>query len=622
VARRMARPAGLLALCLVVALIGPAGAQEMPPWLEYSRPAEYDAIAERNHPVPTRDGSDLSCDLYRPGVGGVVAEGPFPGVVWQFHGYGTNRTARDSTVASGLAERGYVVLQCSVRGTGGSPGEWDPFTLREAEDGYDIVEWLAAQDYSAGRVGMVGYSYGAITAYLTAALAPPHLVTIVPQSAYADPYLDIVRLGGIRGLDVRVWLLGLIHALNASWTPPDQQAALVQRTQEIDEEWAAHPLHDEYWHSRAVDHDALERSGIPILGYGGWYDIYQRGMPANHVALPEQTWLVMEPNAHIGADYLGTLDRGVLAWLDHWVAQRPEAPLPGAKVTSYEMPLDGGAWTEHDRWPPAAAQMQRLHLTGDGVLARDAGEAGASTYEVDPEDGTPAYWNTGTRPDDPVLRAWHTQRESERLHFATAPLEEDVILAGTVTAYLRAAFSADDGHLVVRLSDVDPDGTATLISTGWLQASHRQGHTALIEVAPTEPASYEVEVWPAHWRIAAGHRLQLSVSSGDVPRIHPDAPDGTVAVLTGEGGSTVDVPLLHEPAIPTAPNPASGPGDAQGPKVEPPAAQGQEGAAGHGSAPLPATGGGLAQAALVLLLTAALVVTGRARRRGGRAART
>ena len=541
-----------LVSCLVVALaclstvpVAAAGG-EPPAWLSYARPAQYTSVVADTQ-VPMRDGTELPCDLYRPGRDGAVAEGRFPGVVWQFHGYGVNRTGRDATHAAFLAERGYVVVQCSVRGTGGSPGEWSPLSPQEARDGYDIVEWLAAQPFSTGRVAMAGYSYGAITAYLTAALAPPHLVTIVPHSSYADAYRDIVRIGGIRGADVRGWVLGLILGLNAVGTPPDQQAALVARGQQVDAQWAAHPTYDAYWRRRSVDHAALRRTGIPILGYGGWYDLYQRGMPANFAALPEQTWLVMEPNPHVNASgsAFGSTAGGVLAWLDHWVARRRGAPLPSAKVTSYEMPrAGGGGWTELESWPPAPARVERLRFTSDGVLAGRAGPRGSATYTVDPFDGLPSYWNVGTRPDDELLRRWHTQREADRFHVTTPPLAQDLVLAGSVRAHVEASFTADDGYLVVRLTDVAPDGSGTLMATGWLQASHRDGHTAPRPVPVETRLGYDVEVWPVHWRLAEGHRLQVSISSGDVPRIHPDAPAGEVTVHTGRGGSYVDVPLL------------------------------------------------------------------------------
>lgn len=515
-------------------------------WLEYERPARYEAIVTQGIRVPVRDGARLSCDLSRPGRSGVPVDRRFPGVVWQFHGYGVNRTGRDATHSGFLAERGYVVLQCSVRGTGGSPGQWDPFSPREALDGYDIVEWLAARRYTTDRVGMAGYSYGAISTYRTAALAPPHLVTIVPQSSYQDPYVDIIRLGGIRGLDARGWVKSLVPALNTAGTSPWQQAQLAQRAQEVDQEWGEHPWRDRYWRKREINIAALRESGIPILGYGGWYDIYQRGMPRNQNKLRSQSWLVMDPDAHIGGENLGTTDRGVLAWFDHWLKRIPSAPMPSAKVTSHEMPKAGGTWRTFSAWPPPRMDWEKLHLTRFGGLRfHESGRFGRSSYTVDPQDGTPSYWNTGTRPDDPVLQTWHTEHEARRVHFSTPALTKDWVLTGGPVVRVRATFSANDGNLVVRLSDVAPDGTATLVSTGWLRASHRNGHTQPARVTPGKPETYRIQVWPTHWRFAAGHKLQISISSGDVPRIDRNVPDGQVTILTGPGRSTLALPVLR-----------------------------------------------------------------------------
>jgi uncharacterized protein len=103
--------------------------------------------------------------------------------------------------------------------------------------------------------------------------------------------------------------------------------------------------------------------------------------------------------------------------------------------------------------------------------------------------------------------------------------------------------------------DVAPSGASILAATGWLKASHRLGDTRLAPVVPGTTYDYAVHVWATHWRFAKGHRLRLSVSSGDVPRIVPDAPPGTVTVATGRRGSYADVPVLSGPSTrgPSAP---------------------------------------------------------------------
>ena len=96
-----------------------------------------------------------------------------------------------------LAARGYALCRLDVRGTGSSPGiALDEYTARETQDGYDAVEWLAAQPWCNGNVGMWGISYGGFTSIQVAALRPPHLKAIVPMYATDDRYTDDVHYVG------------------------------------------------------------------------------------------------------------------------------------------------------------------------------------------------------------------------------------------------------------------------------------------------------------------------------------------------------------------------------------------------------------------------------------------
>lgn len=536
----------LVAFVVCVAAAQPASAQEQPGsqgqprWLRYERAAEFDAVVENDMEVPLRDGGHLSCDLYRPGRDGSVATGRFPGVVNQYHAYSNDRHTEDPPNGVFLAERGYAVLQCNVRGTGGSPGELEVFSAREARDNYDIIEWLAAQEWSTGKVGQTGFSYGGITAYRAAAERPPHLVTIVPHAAYASPYHDISYLGGMRGADIRVWLLGFLTAQNSNGTPPEQQARLPERQVAIDREWGEHPTFDSFWRERAVDHAAIRKAGIPVLGFGGWYDLYQRGMPANHEALGDLHWLVMGPNTHFDSPFFRQVDGGILAWFDHWLMGLDDAPLPQARVTSWEMPRGEGRWTGLRDWPPRTTPVV-LRMRTDGALARRAGPEGTVDYVVDPTDGMPNFWNIPA-PDTSPIPEYQAVREQGRASFTSPPLGRDVVVAGSVTMDLEAALTATDGNLVARVLDVAPDGRAALVGTGYLRASHRHSHRRPTPVDANEPTKFVIDVWPSHWRFAAGHQLRVSVSSGDVPRIHPDAPPGTVSVGTGKGGSSSRFP--------------------------------------------------------------------------------
>src|SRR5207237_6573494 len=101
------------------------------------------------------------------------------------------------SLASYLAARGYGYCRLDVRGTGSSDGvALDEYTEAETLDGHDTVEWLAAQPWCTGAVGMWGLSYGGFTSIQVAATRPPHLRAIVAVQATDDRYTDDVHYVG------------------------------------------------------------------------------------------------------------------------------------------------------------------------------------------------------------------------------------------------------------------------------------------------------------------------------------------------------------------------------------------------------------------------------------------
>jgi putative CocE/NonD family hydrolase len=131
--------------------------------------------------------------------------------------------------------------------------------------------------------------------------------------------------------------------------------------------------------------------------------------------------------------------------------------------------------------------------------------------------------------------------DANRLTFTSTPFTRALDLIGNVQVHLRAALSANDGNIVVKVMDVGPDGTDHQISVGYLKASHRLSQSRPAPVTPGEQLDLDVTVWPTDWLLGPGHRLRISLTSGDLPKIAPDAPDGTVTVATGQGGSYIEL---------------------------------------------------------------------------------
>lgn len=470
----------------------------------YERPATY-GVHVSDARVPLRDGSHLACRLHRPAAAsGAPATGRFPGIVYEYTAYAENAEAF-STDLEYFVRRGYEGVVCQVRGSGASPGVIDPFGPQEQRDNVDLIEWLATRPSSTGRIGQMGLSYGGHTTLLAAVNRPKHLVAIIPINGISDWYENTIYRGGIRSPRIQTW-----------------QKEVAPNTLTT---YAQHPLHDAFWDARSVA-SRWDDLDVPTLEINGWYDRYRDGMVKNHLARPDNVWMVSGPWEHgYPSSQRAPIDqRPYLAWWDHWLKQDPKAPLPRTKITSFEISSQNHStgWHQYAAWPPSSRTID-FALGARGDLARRAGFPEERSYDV----------NTSDSPATPA----------QRLDFTTAPQRRDLVIAGSPRLELDTTFTATDGNIAAVLEDVAPDGRRSRITQGWLKASHREGHEQLAAVVPGTSYRMSVEIWPTHYRLPAGHRLGLRVSSDDYPEIASDAPKGRVTVEVGRGGSTLELPV-------------------------------------------------------------------------------
>ena len=227
---------------------------------------------------------ELSANIWRPVPRPEAPDERFPAIL-ELIPYGKDnwRRAADMTRGEWFAARGYALCRVDVRGTGSSGGvALDEYTADETRDGYDAVEWLAAQPWCDGGVAMWGISYGGFTAIQVAALRPPHLRAIVPVMATDDRYLDDVhyRGGCVTVSELSQYAVSQV-AMNAM--PPDaafrgaawrdEWLARLEATPPWLFAWLRHQTDGPYWRqgSLAPDYDAIEAA---IFNIGGWNDSY------------------------------------------------------------------------------------------------------------------------------------------------------------------------------------------------------------------------------------------------------------------------------------------------------------------------------------------------------------
>ena len=161
------------------------------------------AVRKDNILIPMRDGIKLSTDLFFPDN----SDGKIPVILMRTP---INKTSL-GYMPYYFASQGYVVAVQDVRGRFASEGKWEPF-INEGEDGFDSIEWLAKQEWSNGKVGMVGGSYMAHAQFLAAIKKPPHLITIIPHNLPADAFKNSPYENGIFLLAPELWWINIIES--------------------------------------------------------------------------------------------------------------------------------------------------------------------------------------------------------------------------------------------------------------------------------------------------------------------------------------------------------------------------------------------------------------------------
>lgn len=483
-------------------------------------------------PMTARDGTLLMNFVGRP-----VGPGPF-GVVMERTPY----LRIDTANAVFWASRGYIYVKQDVRGRGGSEGVLDMNAMQE-QDGYDAVEWAAALPGSNGKVGMVGRSNPGLYTWYAAIAQPPHLATIAPVVATADPLRLVPYIDMVFSPTIIPWLcltavketlsdisnVDEVTAFNELPVIASAERAGCPRPQFWDD-WFDHQQDDAYWRGLSIER-RLNRVQVPVLGIAGWHDD-ARGTIRNYVGLdtllthPLQR-VVMDPGAHKGIDYVNgdfgpqaRLDHRALQlrWFDHYLKGMENGVDQEPPLTLFIM--GENSWRHEQEWPLARTVWTDFYLRAGGLLDTvPPGDEAPDAYTYDPGDPTPYLVDARELEltiNEDYARV-HAQR-SDLLTFTTEPLTTDVEITGPMTATLWAATDARDTDWNVMILDVFPDGRALRMQDGVARARFRNGFDRPALLTPGEVYRYDIDVWFTARVLPAGHRIRVSVASAGFPK--------------------------------------------------------------------------------------------------------
>ncbi|GHA17524.1 X-Pro dipeptidyl-peptidase [Devosia pacifica] len=472
------------------------------------------------------DGVELLTDHYAP-----KTAGPHPTLLMRLP-YGRRGFA---PVAEVYAERGYNVVLQACRGTEESGGRFDPL-VNERKDGLATLEWIKAQLWFDGRIGLTGPSYlgyaqWAICDALPATSAMATKVTssefqsvVFPSGAFhLGLWLSWMQvIEGLRGNPLKMtgrMFSGTVERLT-------HKAAMHLPLVEGDEivtghrvpfwrEWFENAIgNDEFW--REMDHrHRLSETTPPNHFVSGWYDFMIDQLLRDYTTLVgfgHRPHLTIGPWTHVSGELQAESLRQTLHWMNAKLLEDPSG-LREHPVRIYVTGTE--TWHEFESFPPGAFSATQFYLNEEEKLTEQAPtiDAATDTYTYDPADPTPNIGGAmfafkGAGPADNAAR----EARNDVLCFSTEPLAQPVTIIGQSDVVLFASAELEHTDFFVRLCDVDPQGKSLNITDG------------LLRVTPNTPRQTD-GTWRLEFTLHAtahcflrGHRIRVQVSSGAHPR--------------------------------------------------------------------------------------------------------
>lgn len=483
--------------------------------------------------VPMRDGVKLATDVYLP-----EGNDPWPVILFRTP-YGKGTAQGQAMMAN---QRGYAFVSQDIRGRFGSEGVDYPVFGHDGwgknQDGYDTVEWVAAQkQWCDGKVGTVGASANGITQNMMAPSRPPHLVCQYVAVAFSSMYRQAAYQGGaFRKSLLEGWLKG------NKFSPENLK------------EMRAHPDYDDF--CKQFDTELVaHRVNVPVLFLGGWYDIFNAGSINSFLTIQKngdkgargKCRLVMGPYGHGRSEDLIFPNTeypkpvSMFNWFDIWMKKNGKGidDIPVVQYFVMGDPADAknnaNVWKTAEDWP-VPAKIKPFYFNANGKLRpRPPKKADISlSYKYDPKDPVPTIGGANLiitkGPRDQRL----VEERPDVLLFTSGELKKPVEITGPVKVRLWASSKAKDTDFTAKLCDVYPDGRSIIVLDGIIRARHRNSIEKSELIEPGKIYEFEIDLWSTSLLFSPGHRIRVAISSSNSPRFEPNPNTGKPSGMDGQ----------------------------------------------------------------------------------------
>ena len=540
---------------------------------------------EKDVMIRMRDGVEIATRIYRP-----AGPGPFP-VLYAASPYRYDNNElpatpqflwRETGPIEWYVEQGYAYVHADVRGTGMSGGEFGLFSAAEQGDHYDIIEWIASQTWSNGKVGGIGQSYYAMSQWHMGIQNPPHLACIAPYDGMLDFYRFFGTLNGIESDWFGIWFNANVRVANRF---PANGARRRELPFDMSYLVSQHPLNDDFWKERSAIH-RVQDIRVPVFSIGVWakQDLHLEGNILAKSLLGDKCKLMISgaPTPFHAAGEFESIPfhRDVmLPFYDRYLKGIPSSydARPAVEYPVRNSPLK----KQGASWPPATA-MREKHFLGsvktgtvtslnDGSLhagkPADAGDASLAFSYPQPSWVLGTAVMTPTGPD--TVRAVMT--------FTGEPLGNDRVMDGNAKAVIHVQSTRHDTDVFVKITEqfaADPSAPAgaqpraVIVTKGCLRASHTLAANARDEKLSTPDAPYyrheaetfsqpgtllrlEIPLRSMAYQFKKGSRIRVEIANTDTPvtevvwahTYNPQKMGTDTFHLRGDSASYVEIPF-------------------------------------------------------------------------------
>ncbi len=456
---------------------------------------------------------------------------------------------RDEAMHRYFAGHGYAAVRIDLRGSGDSDGVLeDEYLDQELDDGVAAIQWVARQPWCNGSVGIIGKSWGGFNALQIASRRPAPLQAVISVCAADDRYADDAHyMGGCLLNENQIWG-AILFTLNA--LPPDplhvgdawrkNWLARLEQNRPFPALWLRHQRRDEYWRHGSICED-FAAIGCPVLAVSGWADGYSNAVPRllANLAAPCRgligPWGHQYPHEGVpgpAIDFLGE----AMTWWDQWLKGRePDHAEPAYRVW---MPTAGagsgrqtGHWLAEPGWPAAGVVPVSFSLGAAGLRTHD--QAPVEIHICSPQTtglaagSWCAFGYQGELPLD------QREDDAKSLCFDEPARTATVEILGAPELVLTLASTEPVASVIVRLNDVAPDGHSSRVTYGVLNLTHRDGHDDPRPLVPAETIEVCIKMNDVAYRLRAGHRFRLAISTVYWPLLWPAPRPVTLTVRGG-----------------------------------------------------------------------------------------